>query len=182
MTALMRAVRRQRGLTLDELAAATGLTKSYLSKVERGHSTPSISAALKIARTLEVDVARLFSDDAAATALTVQRAADRDGRRNHPVAADMLGKAMAPFVLRPGPEFGTHAHGAHPGQEFVFVHRGCAELDYDGALTTLGAGDCAYFDAATPHRLRRVGAEPAEVVVVTYDEPGRRAAGGRPSD
>ena len=40
MTALLRAVRKQRGLTLEALAQQTGLTKSYLSKIERRCSTP----------------------------------------------------------------------------------------------------------------------------------------------
>ena len=44
MSGLLRAVRQQRGMTLEELAAGTGLTKSYLSKVERGQSVPSIAA------------------------------------------------------------------------------------------------------------------------------------------
>ena len=65
MTALLRAVRRQRGLTLESLAEQTGLTKSYLSKIERRQSTPSIAVALKVARALDVDVAQLFSDEAA---------------------------------------------------------------------------------------------------------------------
>ena len=135
MTALMRTVRRQRAQTLDELAAVTGLTKSYLSKVERGRSTPSVSAAIKIARALDVDVARLFSDDPTAASLTVERAADHAGGRSHAIAATMLGKAMAPFVVRPGTRFTTHPHAAasghatHPGQEFLFVHRGRVELD-----------------------------------------------------
>ncbi|BBY98752.1 helix-turn-helix domain-containing protein [Mycolicibacterium fallax] len=173
MTALMRTVRRQRALTLADLAAATGLTKSYLSKVERARSTPSISAAMKIARALEVDVARLFTDDPAAASLTVERAAEHAGGRSHPIAATMLGKAMAPFLVRPGRQFATLDQATHPGQEFIFVHRGSVELNHDGRVTALEAGDCAYFDAAAPHALRRVGAEPAEVIVVTYAEPGR---------
>ena len=76
VTALLRAVRRERGLTLEELAAATGLTKSYLSKVERELSTPSIAVALKVARALDVDVARLFSDEAASEKIAVDRAAN----------------------------------------------------------------------------------------------------------
>lgn len=52
MSALLRAVRQQRGMTLEELAEATGLTKSYLSKVERQRSTPSIAVAMKLARAL----------------------------------------------------------------------------------------------------------------------------------
>src|ERR1700743_2085667 len=62
MTGLLRAVRKQRGLTLSSLAEQTGLTKSYLSKIERRQSTPSIAVALKVARALDVDVAQLFSE------------------------------------------------------------------------------------------------------------------------
>lgn len=158
-------------MTLDELAAATGLTKSYLSKVERQQSVPSIAAALKIARALDVDVAQLFSDDPEVGSLTVERAGDRGADRHHAVAAGMLGKAMSPFVVRPGRQFAAHPHPSHPGQEFVFVHAGSVELSHDGRVVTLDAGDCAYFDASAVHKLRQVGDEPAEVVVVAYDAP-----------
>jgi mannose-6-phosphate isomerase-like protein (cupin superfamily) len=159
---------------LDELAAATGLTKSYISKVERGQSTPSIAAAMKVARALDVDVAQLFSDDPTATTLTVERAADRTAAKHHPIASGMLGKAMSPFVVRPGRQFSTHVHFDHPGQEFLFVHSGTIELKYGDGVTALQTGDCAYFDASQPHRLRQVGDAPAEAIVVTYDEPRRR--------
>ncbi|MGY4708075.1 helix-turn-helix domain-containing protein [Mycolicibacterium sp. CBM1] len=178
MAQLVRAVRQRRGLTLDELASATGLTKSYLSKVERGQSTPSIAAAMKVARALDVDVAQLFSDDPRAAALTIERATERTSARHHPVASGMLGKAMSPFVVRPGRQFGTHVHFDHPGQEFLFVHAGTIELKYGDDITTLHTGDCAYFDAAQPHKLRQVGDTAAEAIVVTYDEPGRKKVTG----
>lgn len=174
MAELVRAVRQRRGLTLDELATASGLTKSYLSKIERGQSTPSIAAALKVARALDVDVAQLFSDDPAVTTCTIERAEERTAAKHHPIATGMLGKAMSPFVVRPGRQFGTHVHFDHPGQEFLFVHAGTIELKYGDEVATLRTGDCAYFDATQPHKLRQVGDTPAEAVVVTYDEPGRR--------
>jgi transcriptional regulator with XRE-family HTH domain len=77
LTALLRAVRRQRGLTLESLAEQTGLTKSYLSKIERRQSTPSIAVALKVARALDVDVAQLFSDETADEKIAIDRAGDR---------------------------------------------------------------------------------------------------------
>jgi transcriptional regulator with XRE-family HTH domain len=159
-------------MTLEQVADGTGLTKSYLSKVERGHSVPSIAAAMKIARTLDVDVAQLFSDDPEVGTLTVERAAERNGERHHPIAAGMLGKAMSPFVVRPGRQFTAHPHPTHPGQEFVFVHAGRVELNHDGQIVELATGDCAYFDAAAPHKFRQVGDDIATVVVVAYDAPG----------
>jgi mannose-6-phosphate isomerase-like protein (cupin superfamily) len=163
-------------MTLDELASATGLTKSYLSKVERGHSVPSIAAALKVAQALEVDVAQLFSDDPEISTLTIERAGEHSGDRHHAIAAGMLGKAMSPFVVRPGRQFSTHPHPSHPGQEFIFVHAGAVELNHDGSTVRLDVGDCAYFDATAPHKLRQLGSEPAEVIVVAYDAPQRKTA------
>lgn len=174
MTALLRAVRRQRGLTLEQLADQTGLTKSYLSKIERGQSTPSIAVALKVARALDVDVARLFSDDTTAEMITVDRARDRGapaGGRYHALATPLLGKSMSPFVVRPMQIASDDPHPEHPGQEFVFVHAGSVELEYGDQTITLDAGDSAYFHATVDHKLRSIGPGPAEVVVVTNAGP-----------
>jgi transcriptional regulator with XRE-family HTH domain len=174
VTALLRAVRRQRGLTLEGLAAATGLTKSYLSKIERGQSTPSIAVALKVARALDVDVGRLFSDEAAREKISVDRAGHRDGERYRALGSALLGKSMSPFVVRPTEDAADDPHPEHAGQEFVFVHAGNVELEYGDRTVKLGPGDSAYFDASVGHRIRPVGTEPAEVVVVaTMDASSR---------
>ena len=165
MTALLRAVRQQRGLTLEALARQTGLTKSYLSKIERGQNTPSIAVALKVARALDVDVGRLFSDEAADEKITVDRAGSAAGRYRA-LASALLGKSMSPFVVRPTGEPSDDPHTEHAGQEFVFVHAGTVELEYADRTITLGTGDSAYFDASLPHKIRGVGRRRAEVVVV----------------
>lgn len=170
MSALLRAVRQQRGMTLEELAAETDLTKSYLSKIERQRSTPSIAVAMRLARALEVDVAQLFSEDQAATTLSVDRAAGREVSRYHAVAATMLGKSMSPFIVHPTLKFTDHPHPEHGGQELVFVHAGTVELRYDDQLVTLETGDCAYFDSSLPHQLRQRGSARTEVLVVTHTD------------
>ena len=175
MTALLRAVRRQRGLTLEQLAELSGLTKSYLSKIERRQSTPSIAVALRVARALDVDVGRLFSDEAAEK-ITVDRAPaggnGDGGQRYRALASSLLGKSMSPFVVRPTEDPADDPHPEHVGQEFVFVHAGRVELDYGDQTIALGTGDSAYFDASVGHKIRAVGAERAEVVVVAHAEPG----------
>lgn len=174
MTALLRAVRKQRGLTLEALAQQTGLTKSYLSKIERRRSTPSIAVALKVAKALDVDVGRLFSDEAAHEKITVERAANAGGERYRVLATSLLGKSMSPFVVRPTEQPADDPHPEHAGQEFMFVHAGTVELDYGDQTFTLGPGDSAYFDASISHTVRTVGAEPAEVVVVATRDASSR--------
>ncbi|OBI40421.1 DNA-binding protein [Mycobacterium kyorinense] len=173
MSALLRSVRLQRGMTLEQLADATGLTKSYLSKIERQRSTPSIAVALEVARALEVDVAQLFSTDSADTTLSIDRAEGRSVDRYHAVAAGMLGKAMSPFIVHPTREFGEHPHPVHAGQELVFIHSGTVEMRCGDRTVTLEAGDCAYFDSSLPHQLRRVGRNRSEVIVVTCTDHSR---------
>jgi len=171
MTELLRAVRRQRGLTLEGLAERTGLTKSYLSKIERSRSTPSIAVAIKVAQALDVDVAQLFSERGDEDKIAVDRAAERseDRQRYRALAATVLGKSMSPFVVRPGGRAAGETRPVHSGHEFVFVHTGTVELEYGDATWTLTAGDSAYLDATISHRIRTVGSEPAEVLVVAAD-------------
>lgn len=176
MTALLRTVRKQRGLTLEGLAERTGLTKSYLSKIERSRSTPSIAVAMKVAQALDVDVAQLFSDRGDEDKIAVDRAADRSEspQRYQAVASGLLGKTMSPFVVIPPgatPGDAHPQHALHDGQEFLFVHAGTIELEYGEATWTLTAGDSAYFDASISHRIRSVGPELAEVVVVAESTP-----------
>ncbi|EFV12644.1 helix-turn-helix domain-containing protein [Segniliparus rugosus] len=176
MPVLLRAARHQQRMTLEELAERTGLTKSYLSKVERGLSTPSIAVALKIAGALGVDVARLFDPESGDELVCVVRAADRTtarpdhGGTYYALATSMLGKRMSPFVVVPSAEFGDGSMREHSGQEFLFVHKGRVELELPGKVESLDVGDCVYFDAAVPHRLRSVGETPAEVLVVAHDD------------
>mgnify|MGYP002040807840 CR=1 FL=1 len=63
MSIRLKLLRKKLGVTLEALAEKSGMTKSYLSKVERGLNTPSIAAALKLAKALNVKVEELFAED-----------------------------------------------------------------------------------------------------------------------
>ena len=167
----LRAVRKQNGMTLESLAAQTGLTKSYLSKVERQISTPSIATAMKIAHALGIDVSQLFLDHSEAPPVAVDRAVGSpDGERYRLLAGSMVGKSMSPFLVHPTEDFADDTDSVHPGQELIFVHAGTVELDIDGHRIMLGPGDSAYFNASVGHRMRRVGESAAQVLVVTRNE------------
>ena len=149
----------------------TGLTKSYLSKIERGQSTPSIAVALKVARALDVDVGRLFSDEAAEEKIAVDRAtaraADDTGCWRRRCSESPCRRSWFARQVYPADD----PHPEHAGQEFVFVHAGTVELDYGDQTITARTGDSAYFDASVSHRFRSIGKAAAEVVVVADNDP-----------
>jgi len=66
-------IRRQRKLSLDALAKRTRLTKSYLSKIERGLSVPSIASIMKLSRAFGVEVAHLFGETIEENNICIER-------------------------------------------------------------------------------------------------------------
>jgi transcriptional regulator with XRE-family HTH domain len=74
----LREARHTRGLTLDDVAAAAGFTKSFVSAVERGETSPSIGSLWAICEVLGVTMSALF-DTVDALASNVVRRADVEG-------------------------------------------------------------------------------------------------------
>jgi transcriptional regulator with XRE-family HTH domain len=173
MTVRLKPLRKNHGWTLETLAERTGLTKSYLSKVERGVSVPSIAVAMKLAQALGVPTEDLFGETASAAAITIVRAGERTRvgdigtqPRYEGIATQRSGKTLLPFVIFPPADFSTSPFKEHDGEELLFVHRGEVEVAFAGQTVQLAAGDSVMFDARIPHRTRSVGAEQAEVLVV----------------
>ena len=114
----LRTLRRQQALSLEQLAQRTGLTKSYLSKLERGLSEPSISTVLRLAEAYGVGVSQLVGSDQNAQdeLVSLVRVADREALQRGGLGAEyryesLAGrrkvKAMEPFVVHPPREFPT---------------------------------------------------------------------------
>ena len=174
----LRALRRQQTLSLEQLAQRTGLTKSYLSKLERGLSEPSISTVLRLAEAYGLGVSELVGTDDAAQeeVVSVVRVADREALQRRGLGSEyhyesLAGrrkvKAMEPFVVHPPRDFpDATAVFPHPGEEFLLVLKGAIEVQVGERQFRLETGDSVYFDSELPHRMRTVSRAMAEVLVV----------------
>lgn len=181
MNIQIKLLRHQHGLSLEQLAQKTGLTKSYLSKVERGRANPSISASLKIADALSADVTELFGTPAVEDSVCLVRQGDglrisadtASERMLDILAASMPDKQMQPFVISPPLYFaeGPQLHG-HPGEEFLIVLSGGIEIQFPERMEQLAQGDSVYFRANIPHQIRRCSSAPASALVVISKFPG----------
>ena len=182
MSMRLRQLRHESGMTLETLAERAGLTKSYLSKVERGNSTPSISLAIKIATVLGVDVETLFGEQDDTDQIMVVRAGERTKIVSDPtgkqssyegIATSVGGKQMLPFLLYPQASGERPPFREHVGEEFVFVHQGKVLLEFPDESYELSVGDSAYFQGRIPHRVHAAGKRsPALLIVISNGEPG----------
>ena len=174
----IRQLRMAKGLTLDRLATQSELTRGYISLVERGLKIPSIAALLRMAAALEVNVAYFFDPNSEpAPRYTLFRQEDgnahsiKDGSFElKALAAGRTGKMMEPFLLSPPLKSAPRA--SHAGEEMLFVVHGKIAITLDGEELTLSKGDCLYFSGETPHEVRSLGRQKAEVLVIVAQKPG----------
>ncbi|MBN2031878.1 MAG: cupin domain-containing protein [Deltaproteobacteria bacterium] len=177
-------LRKKRKITLDKLADLTGLTKGYLSKIERSKKAPPYSTLNKIAIAFGVDAAALLEETPyekrnARISFTkkskgksikmVGSLAEGSlyGYNYEALASDKPGKNMEPFIIEAA--FDKEAIFQHEGEEFIYVLEGKHEFIYDGNRYLMEKGDSVYFDAAVPHTGKSLGKKKAKLLSVMFN-------------
>ena len=153
----LRSAREAHGLTLDQLAASTGISKAHLSRLESGARQPSVGILVELAGALGTRVGTLLGEDADGAPLAVFAP---DAPRHTAAGLEIASSSGFPDsraleVLR------VHVPAdrrpsvpvRHRGEEWIYVLRGTLQLEFDGMLYELGTDMAAHFDATRPHRL-----------------------------
>jgi transcriptional regulator with XRE-family HTH domain len=170
----IRRLRREKGLTLAQLAERSGLSIGHLSQVERGLSTPTIRQLQAISAAMGEQIGRFFRP-ASATPPDPGRVVVRAGERKT-LRYDGLG--MTDFLLTPGlqgrlelilaelePGAGSGDEPySHEGEEAGLVVAGELELWVEDERYLLCEGDSFAFASTRPHRYRNPGRTTARVV------------------
>jgi transcriptional regulator with XRE-family HTH domain len=156
--ARLRHAREQRQLSLGDVSERTGLSRGFLSRIERDKTSPSVASLVSVCEAISLPLARLFGTPRVA----VVRAADR------PTAA-LPGRAVVDTLITPAHE--SHvtvletlaAPGGSGGEEYYslpsecevcYVLEGTIELEVDGEVFALARGDAVTFGANVPHTWR----------------------------
>jgi transcriptional regulator with XRE-family HTH domain len=162
----LRAARRERGLTLVQLAAAAGLSQPFLSQLELGRARPSMRSLWRIAEALGTTQQALL---AASTGVPEPPAVAVDAGGSARLLMHVEdGAAVTEFVGMPQ-EWG--AFFTHPRRELLYVVRGRVEVELDGSpLVTLEPCGSLAYDGSTPHRWRQVGDDLAVLLMVHVAE------------
>src|ERR1700694_2102918 len=155
-----RRLRTRRGLSLAQVARATGVSVGFLSALERGQMRSSIATLKRIARFYRTNILSLF--EAAGDNSRLVRPAQRKILETTPgVRMELLAwghTAMEPHLFRVQPGGGSGESYAHEGEEFLHVLRGDFEIWLNsGEHYRLKPGDSLYFESSTPHRWKNPG-------------------------
>ncbi len=190
LAARLRSLRLERGLTLEALAERTGVSRSMISLVERGESSPTAAVLARLAAGLGVTLASLFAGEASADASPLARRADQRAwrdpetgylRRNlsaprHPSPLELV-EVILPAGARAAYDNGGRA--ADVGQQ-VWVLEGALELTWGEETWRLEAGDCLSMRLDRPTVFRNPAGEAARYLVALAADPGGPRRGALP--
>lgn len=170
----LRALRKAKGLSLQALAAASGVSVGMISQVERGLANPSMRVLTSLRRALNISMQELFGETPGARPVAADPAFVRRRDQRPKIDLETLQKELLTpsdrqnlqiMILRlaPGGESGGRAL-SYPAEKGGLVLSGRVVLSVDGEAVELNTGDSFVFDSALPHWLRNMGDVPTEVL------------------
>jgi transcriptional regulator with XRE-family HTH domain len=166
----IRKTRSARSMTLQDLAAASGVSTPMLSLIERGRVAPSIGSLIMIAEAFGMSMSDLIADDAAETDQVVVREADqrviehakhvirrliRDDRKR------AVSIAVADFP--PNSDSTSNPH-AHTGFEYGYILDGKITVEIEGTTHILEKGDLISYNSKSKHRIWNPGKRSARTL------------------
>ena len=171
----VRALRAELGMTLEALAAKSDVSRSMISLVERGESSPTAVVLEKIASGLGVSLAALF-DDASAPASPVSRRSERATWRdpqsgylrrnisppNYPSPIQLV-EVVLPAGARVAYETGARDVGIH---QQIWVQQGSVDVSVGSVTHRLSDDDCLSMRLDEPTAFRNRSRKPARYIVV----------------
>jgi XRE family transcriptional regulator, regulator of sulfur utilization len=162
--ARLRAARSARGLNLDGLATASGVSRSMISDIERGTKMPTVLVLARLATALGTTVSRLIGEEQPAPVVVLRRASqtaivDAAGWERRILSPSVPGVEFE-FIrttVPPGVEIGSFPPHAPGAREWVAVEAGSLTVELAGTPYELSAGDSIYYAGDVPHAFANRG-------------------------
>jgi len=168
----IRQLRIQNGLTLEELASRTELTKGFLSQLERNLASPSIQTLEDITEALGTTMAKFFAEDTDERIVFTPDDAFIDERENetvHWIVPNAQKNRMEPILVELKPGNTTSVIEPHEGEEFGYVLAGRILLYREGTKKglPLKKGDNFCMSGKEAHWLENKGSQTAVVLWIS---------------
>lgn len=166
----IRDLRHRRGMTVQQLADASGLSKGFISQVENSRTSPSLATLNDLATALQTSVAYLVveEDQVPCVIRANERKRVRVGGNTSRVevlsAHPKRNLELLQAELPPGLSAGDKLH-YHHGEEIVLCLEGRVQLTCGQHTVILEAGDSCHYDGRVPHAVENAGDVVARVLI-----------------
>ena len=171
----VRRLRKSTGLTLDQLAMKSGVSRAMLSHVERNEKSPTLSVIVKIARGLDVSLSHLMGAQPDQSAVSILRRADRltykdpeTGFERQILSPQHQGDGVEVLLHRipPGETSGSLSAYNTPTHKYLVIQEGELTVALESGNHHLHAGDSMCFEVKAPYRFINEGVETCSYLMV----------------
>lgn len=179
----VRGFRRQQGLTVADVSAATGLSIGMLSKIENGVTSPSLTTLQTLSHALQVPITAFFKGYEerrevqhvkAGAHLPIERRGSRAGHQYHllgHIGSNTSGVVMEPYLITLTAESDVFPAFQHDGIELLYMLEGAVTYRHGDRLFPLRPGDSLIFDADARHGPEVLDALPARYLsIICYPQ------------
>jgi len=180
----VRAFRRSRGMTVADLAAATGLSIGMLSKIENGITSPSLTTLQVLSHAFSAPITAFFrgfeerrevQHVKAGEHIEIERRGTRAGHQYHllgHVGSNASGVVVEPYLITLTEQSDVFPTFQHDGIELLFMLEGEVTYRHGDRLFHLRPGDSLFFDADARHGPEVLDVLPARYLsVISYPQP-----------
>lgn len=166
----IKSVRTGKGITIQDIAARSGLSKGFLSQVENDKTSPSLNTLERIADALETPLTYLLLGERHQPALVRrgerQVLIDEASQGRVEYLSPVSGRSLQMVVveLPAGCAVGDEMH-EHEGEEVCWVLSGSVRMRQGETVAVLGEGDAFHWDGSVPHVIENPGSASARLLV-----------------
>ena len=176
----IRAIREDKGLSLEDLSKFTGFTVEHLGDIEQNLIQPQLGTIMKLSKALDSAFSRLVSgvgdrlysitrrDEQKVISRSSAPSAGRSVYTYKSLAPEVKGRHMEALIVQleenPDKEMSVHT-----GEEFIYVLKGTAVLKIGADVFELAPGDSVYYLSTTPHLIASKAGQ-TTILAVLYQE------------
>lgn len=163
--------RREKNLTIKDLANLAGVTPSLLSQIEKGTANPSLNTLKQISQALDIELFKFFIQDVSSENLVVRH--DKRKKIIFPETDDFSYESLTPtlnntieFILMKIPPKVSSSEElfSHKGEEVAYVSKGIVNLHLMNDVITLSTGDSVVIPPQTDHKWENTSDSDCEVI------------------
>lgn len=176
--AQIRSLRLASGLSGGQLAKRAGISRSLLSRIERGLVSPSVRTLERVAQGLDVAVSRFFMQHPEQADFSLVRAgkglrvdsADIDAGHSVELLGHMISGSLCvePYRIRMAARPGVGTHVQHPGLSFLYMESGRVRYRYASRVVEVAPGDALLFDATAVHGIEAAGESDVSYLSIVF--------------
>ena len=163
-------LRIQKGLTLEELASRSELTKGFLSQMERNLTSPSIATLNDIVEALGSSLSEFFREEKEERVVFRKKdffVDEREGCTIHWIVPNTQKNEMEPILLELPQDGVSFVMDPHSGQEFGYVAEGCVTLVCGEESHVVHKGETFYLSGKSSHYLKNEKKTTAKVLWIS---------------